>query len=75
MQKHKRVFKFAKNAKEARSTTKRMMGKKNTSMNDDYPSDKYEIHSVKRARSKDYKALEKTSKGQVYAITLKKKKK
>ena len=74
MPRHSRVFKFAKSAKSAKATTQRMMANSRTSMGQDYPSDEYEIHSVKRAKSKDYKALEKTAKEKVYAVTLKKKK-
>ena len=75
MAKGTRVYKFAKNAKAARNSTKRQMGTRNTSMNDDYPSDKYSIVSVKRAKTKAYKDLEKTSGGKVFEIKLKKKRK
>lgn len=70
-----RVFKFASSAKSARSTTQKLMGTRNTSMNDDYPSDEWMIVSVTRAKIRSYKALEKTSKKNVYEIKLKKKRK
>ena len=75
MAKASRVFRFAKSAKAARSETQRLMKNHTTVIGSDYPSDEYSIGSVKRARSKSYKALEKNSDGKVYAVTLKKKRK
>ena len=73
MAKSSRVFRFAKSAAAARSETQRLMKNHTTVIGSDYPADEYTIGSVKRARSKSYKALEKSSKGRVYAVTLKKK--
>ena len=73
MKKASRVFRFAKSAKAARAEVKRHMKNHTSVLGSDYPSDEYTIGSVKRARSKSYKALEKSSGGKVYAVTLKKK--
>jgi len=73
MPKASRVYRFAKSAKEARERTSRLMKNYTTDMGRDYPADEYTIGSVKRARSRSYKALEKNSDGRVYAVTLKKK--
>jgi len=73
MPKASRIFRFAKNAKQARKEAQRAMNNHTTSLGRDYPSDEYSIGSVKRARSESYKALEKSAKGRVYAVTVKKK--